>query len=291
MQEFLLETKTGQSLRWLALLILLAIPLTQIVSQLYSVIITEGRVFGTEQATPIEQKTPLGKILQALDTQKTLPESRVIFDREKSQLPTNVRDYFDKFFDFYDRYVEVTAPPVNLSHYEHLITGAAYIRDYMANQKVDSRSAYRAFEVVPFTFIKMAYRAHIKRAPISSDQLIDLCTQYQKSIVESLDDISGRGATVFCIKIRIEYLQALGGVFTIDKTDQLKIIQSKISEHKEKYPNALGEKGNLKDHIYFLESYYKSAEVIINEKNIDKGIRIFLGAKSDPIAKIPGIDI
>lgn len=75
------------------------------------------------------------------------------------------------------------------------------------------------------------------------------------------------------------------------KKDQLKQIQSQIEAYKEKFPNSLGEKGNLKAHIFFLDSYKISAESIINEDIWDEGLRKLIGSKSDPVAKIPGIDI
>jgi len=293
MQEYFSENKIGISLRWIALLILMAFPLTQIVNQLNYVIRTEQGVFRTEQASPIEQKTPLGRILQAMDTKNDIPGSRVIFQKEKDKLPPDVTDYLEKFYDFYARYVQQQAPwPADFSTYTHLVTGSHYIRLYM-EKNAYSPSSLRAIEVIPFTFLKSAYLAHIQRAPIAEDQLIDLCMQYQKTIVDSLDEISGRGATIFCIKIRLEYLNALSrGLLGADKNKQLKAIQDEIDRYKEKYPNALGDKGNLNDHIRFLNSYKDSAESIVNERTIDTVIRrLFRTSSSDPIEKIPGIDM
>jgi len=77
-----------------------------------------------------------------------------------------------------------------------------------------------------------------------------------------------------------------------DKNKQLKAIQDEIDRYKEKYPNALGDKGNLNDHIRFLNSYKDSAESIVNERTIDTVIRrLFRTSSSDPIEKIPGIDM
>ncbi|HOS46077.1 MAG TPA: hypothetical protein PLX88_09725 [Syntrophorhabdaceae bacterium] len=294
MQEFFSENKIGISLRWIALLILMAFPLTQIISQLNYVIRTEQGVFGTEQASPIEQKTPLGRILHAMDTKNDIPGSRVIFQKEKDKLPPNVTDYLEKFYDFYARYVQQQDLwPADFSIYTHLVTGSHYIRFYMEENAYTS-SSLRAIEVIPFTFLKSAYQAHIqKRAPISEAQLIDLCMQYQKTIVDSLDEISGRSATIFCIKIRLEYLNARSrGLLGADKKNQLISIQGEIDRYKEKYPNALGEKGNLNDHIRFLNSYKDAAESIVNEKTWDKVKRRLLRtSSSDPIEKIPGIDM
>ena len=292
MQEFLLETNIGRSLRWVALLILLAIPLTQIVSQLHSEITKERGVFGIEQATPIEQKTPLGRILQAIDTKNDISESRAIFGKEKNQLPPDVTAYLDKFYNFYDQYSNNFSVLADISPYSHLITGAGYIRDYMEAQNAASRSYYRAFEVVPFTFMKMAYRADvITNGLIYRGQLLDLCDQYQKTIVVPLDNISGHGATVFCIMIRLQYQQALGILLRRDKTEQLKQIGNQIDDYKAKYPNSLGKNGNLKTHIRFLDSYKESADSITKKDGfLDRAERYFLGSGSDPIAKIPGID-
>jgi hypothetical protein len=124
MQEFFSENKIGISLRWIALLILMAFPLTQIISQLNYVIRTEQGVFGTEQASPIEQKTPLGRILHAMDTKNDIPGSRVIFQKEKDKLPPNVTDYLEKFYDFYARYVQQQDLwPADFSIYTHLVYG------------------------------------------------------------------------------------------------------------------------------------------------------------------------
>ncbi len=73
MNGFLLKTK-GIYFRWIVLLILLAIPLTQIITQLHSKIIKESGVFGTKQAKPIEQKTSLGRILNAIDMKKDISD-------------------------------------------------------------------------------------------------------------------------------------------------------------------------------------------------------------------------
>jgi len=242
MQEFLLETKTGRSVRWLALLVLLAVPLTPIVSQLYSEITRERGVFGSEAATPIEQKTPLGRILQALDTKKDIHASRAIFEQEKNQLPQDVQDYLNKFYDFYDYYSSGKFDSlVNLSPYEHLITGAVYIIKDMDDKNTDSRSYYRAFEVIPFTFMKMVYKAHVMGGP-TREQVLDLCNQYQKSIVEPQDNISGRGATIFCIIIRLEYLHAMGDKFKRDKKGSIKTNPVTNRSLQRKIPQLTGRK-------------------------------------------------
>ncbi len=298
MKEFLLETTKGKVLRWILLLILLVFPLTQIASHLYSDVTREKGVLGTEQALPVEQKTPLGRILHAIDTRKDIPASRAIFEQEKNQLTQDVRDYLNKFFQYCDDYSSInsiSSVRSSLSPYEHLITGAVYITKDMDDN--NSASSYRAFEIIPFTFMKMAYKGLLSKRH-KPEEVIDLCSQYQKSLVEPFDNISSRGASVFCVLVQLKYREALGatesvfkGILNPVKADQLKQLQTLIDDYKEKYPNSLGSKGNLKIHTDFLESYKKSAESIINEGIMDKVKRIIFGSKSDPQEKIPGFDI
>ncbi len=283
--------KVGISLAWLVVIALFAYPMAEIV-KFISKTLKEGPVppVATRES-PISTKTPIGRILHAIDTEGEIAKAKTIFRTEHSALPEKIQTYLDRFFMLYDKFY---AYQISLDDYidaRYFITASPYLKDYLEEQKYNQIDIYRAQEIIPSTVLRMLYNsldvdiAKKYRDKAKAD-LLDLADQYLKSIVEPREHLSEPGAMAICIYVKISFDMATGGFLKDNKEEQFNNLLKRITYVREKYSAMVGEKKSMyQSYTEFLNMYYEKIEKKKNEELWDRW-----WGKNIPTKQIPHID-
>ena len=279
------------SLPWLVVIALFAYPMAEIVKFISKTLKEDPVPHEATQESPISTKTPIGRILHAIDTEGEIAKAKTIFRTEHSALPEKIQTYLDRFFMLYDKFY---AYQISLDDYidaRYFITASPYLKDYLEEQKYNQIDIYRAQEIIPSTVLRMLYNsldvaiAKKYRDKAKAD-LLDLTDQYLKSIVEPTEHLSEPGAMAICIYVKISFDMATGGFLKDNKEEQFNNLLKRITYVREKYSTYLNEnKGTYKQYMDFLNTYYGQIE---KKKNEGPWARWW--GENNPIIPIPHID-
>lgn len=288
-----MRKKTVLFTKWLILLSLLAFPTYKIIDYLSTTLPMEKEGLNSSRETPIGTKTPLGKILNAIDTKQDVTGARAIYEQEKSKFPNEVvKPYLEKFFLLHSKFVQHKITLDDFEDAKYFIKESINIKNEMKREGMTEKDIFRAQEVIPITAIKFLYNARPVDIPEvqqkkANDKLLDVAAQYLNSIVGPREYLSVPGAIAICIYAKITFTEAKGGFLKANKESELTSLIKRIDFFKETYKTMIGgEKTALKDYVDFLDIYREASEAALKEGFWDRWWN-----DNIPNKEIPGVSI
>jgi len=288
-----MRKKTVSFTKWLILLSLLAFPTYKIIDYLATELPKEKDILVSSRETPIGTKTPLGKILNAIDTKQDVTGARTIYEQEKSKFPNEVvKPYLEKFFLLHDKFVQHKITLDDFEDAKYFIKESINIKNEMKREGMTEKDLFRAQEVIPITVIKFLYNAKPDDIPErqqkkASDTLLDIANQYLNSIVGPRESLSVPGAIAICIYTKITFTEAKGGFLKANKESELMSIIRRIDSFKQVYNTMIGgEEAAFKVYVDFLDIYKGASEATLKEGFWDRWWN-----DNIPNKEIPGISI
>ncbi|MCX5814160.1 MAG: hypothetical protein NT178_16695 [Proteobacteria bacterium] len=256
---------------------------------------SEGISIIAGREEPIDTKTTLGRILNAIDTENDVIRAKSVFDKEGRSLPEKIQQYLGWFFDFHNKFISSKLNYNDLVDANKFIKGSYYIKKYFEKYGTKKIDIYRSEQVIPITVIKIAYMASSGYDRIGI--LGGLSEQFLKTIIGPKENLNVNGAIALCVIVQMEYRQGAGNFAKAHNKIALNNMVGRIDKCFEEYQTALGDKngkkGALIEYHNFIESYRKAAEKLKNESDIHritKPIDIFgLWENYEPQGNIPGI--
>jgi len=284
--------------QWILLLILLFYPAKEIVTSASFEISNNFLSTKMNRLEPLDSKTPLSQILNAIGTENNIFGAKHIFDKEYNKLDQDVQRYLKSFFELYEKFSRYKLTINDFIDAKYFITGSSFITKYFDKHQAKPQDIFNAKQIIPITVIKMVYRASTEdfigeTREKAKTVLVDLSEQFLKTIIGPSENMNINGAIALCVIIQTEYEFAAGGFLKSHNKTLLTNLITKIDVYKDMYETALGKDdskaGTLVEYQNFIKSVRTSADQLKNEDTMTPFLGNVAGAIHRIARKTPGI--